>query len=1012
MKRILLSLLAFALASFSLHAQFALIGSERSSIKWEQIKSPSYKVIYPVGMDSVGRVYSDLLEYYRPLVGRSAGFFPNQKYLTPMPVVLHPFYNEANGAVVWAPRRMALFTYPDAYWFLSAMPWHKMLAIHENRHVAQMQFSRTGTWETASYLFGEISSLYVQSLYGEAAMFEGDAVVAETALTDAGRGRSGDFLSYIRMSYDQGDMRNWYRWRYGSLTRYTPDHYRIGYMTVAGMRYRYDAPMFMRTYLTRATSLFGFGAMRKSMAMYSNKNLRRTWNDISGSFQEIWEADDSLRRPFQELTPIVDSRRRYTTYYGTVQASDGSLYSARAALDKATELVRILPSGRVQSVRPFSLDSRLVYSSASDCIYWAESVPDIRWELEGTSRIRSMDLSSSSVQDFTVSGRYVNPSVSADGSLLAAVEYPILGGSRVVVFDVLSRREVMSFAAPFELQLIDVAFKDESSLFLTAVSDDGAGLYLLADGKLSVLEPPVPVKIADLTVKDGVLYFCSDRTGTSEIYSWTDGQLLQLTNTAYGASAPFFKDGALAFSALLPQGRTPVVADSLLARPVSMADRAVYPIADVLTAQEKELPIPEVKEYEPKVKHYSKALNALHVHSWVPMYINYDSFSASRGDYFYESGCLGGTVFFQNLTGNLSGSLGVSWHTDMVDTTKTRAGFHARVKYSGQYPVFDFALDVGDRNRAKIGYAYVMDSDSVYVKSDPMMVGTYIGGAAGVSVPLNFSSGGYDRMVKPYAKLTMSNDVFGEAFGFCKQDGTQVGYTDLATGEHGRWFHPNWFYRVGVEAWSKRDVALSALMPKFGIGGDIAYGSSAFGPSVFMSLYGYLPGLTGMQGMKLSLDAQSALVYDGHLFMPDGGSKGYMLPINPWAYGFEDLSPRGFDNTSIPAVLNLLSPFALRLSFDYAIPFLSVDYAPGSAFYLRNFELNPFADCTLFSVNDRDMLYSAGADLILRFEKLLFISNTLRLGLRTAYLGGSKSIMDGLNLSRPLYFGFVAGTEF
>ena len=86
------------------------------------------------------------------------------------------------------------------------------------------------------------------SLYGNQAFFEGDAVVAETALTQSGRARTADFLEYYRFALEQGDYRDYYKWYYGSIKNYTPTYYTSGYMFVAGMRTLYDDPLFTQRF--------------------------------------------------------------------------------------------------------------------------------------------------------------------------------------------------------------------------------------------------------------------------------------------------------------------------------------------------------------------------------------------------------------------------------------------------------------------------------------------------------------------------------------------------------------------------------------------------------------------------------------------------------------------------------------------------------------------------------------------------------------------------------------------
>ena len=112
-----------------------------------------------------------------------------------------------------------------------------------------MQFIRgDGLFRAADKILGQIWAGAAAALYPSLPFFEGDAVTAETALTLNGRGRSSDFLEYMRVSFAEGQYRNYWQWRYSSLNKFTPDHYRIGYMLTAGMRTAFDAPDFTKRY--------------------------------------------------------------------------------------------------------------------------------------------------------------------------------------------------------------------------------------------------------------------------------------------------------------------------------------------------------------------------------------------------------------------------------------------------------------------------------------------------------------------------------------------------------------------------------------------------------------------------------------------------------------------------------------------------------------------------------------------------------------------------------------------
>ena len=1011
MKRILAILAVLSLMCFEGRAQFASLGSEKGTTNWETLTSNNYKVIYPVGLDSLGLVYSTYLEHYRPLVGNSLKLYPNQFYKTPMPIILHPFAAVSNGAVVWVPRRMDIYTFPDAYGSLPPVPWEKILAIHENRHVAQNQFTKAGFKKFYYWPFGEIGLTLAGSLFENVALFEGDAVVAETALTNSGRGRSADFLSYIRMSFAEGDMRNWYRWRYGSQRWYTPDYYKIGYMTVAGMRYNYDATMFMSDYLWNLSSPFAFNAVQKSMKRYSGKRIKGTWNEIAATFKDIWAQDDSLRAPFQEIVPLVPKTKFFTTFRGAVQTKDGRVFALRAAMDRQQELVEILPDGTVKTVRPMSADSKLVYSASTNRIYWSESVPDRRWDMVQTSRIRYVEAGGSKIKDLTPGGRYVSPAVSDDGTRLVAAEYPVSGGSRIVELDITGGGELRHIIVPDGLQVTELAFLGDNVAF-TGISDDGMGLYLTDFAGIRTLEAAVPVKIKNLISHTGTLYFTCDRTGTSEIYSYTPENLTQLTNTHHGVSSPFFMDGVLCFSALNSSGSLLATVESPLNRKAFLSEYASYPIADCLSEQEKEFSQVPSEPVEPVKTKYSKAANFFHIHSWLPVYYNWGTYSYKETEYSYQSASLGATAFFQNLTGTTSGMFGLSVHEDPFDIEKLAAGLHARITYTGLYPVLDFALDVGDRRSANISRAWIPAKDSTFISAKPRDA-IFVGGSMGVSVPFNLSKSGRETTITPSVTFKFSNDAIGEGLAFFAEDGVTELATSSPSGKKERAFFTNMSLVASISADTRRSMGPSQVIPRFGVGGELRYVESplseGIGSGIYLGAYAYLPGLTSIQGLKLSAAVQSR-TQKNLLVYPSWSTTGYMQPMDVWAMGFEDMAPRGFEKTGVGASMLLASPVSAMAGMDYVIPMLFMDQAISPYIYLSNMEINPFADFSLFVPNQTEYLYSAGADIVFRFEKLFMFSNTMKLGARIAYNGGSD-LFDNMGMKSPIYVGFVANAD-
>ena len=161
MKKIII--LTILLLPMSVAAQFYVTGDDPGRLKWYSMDTDNFRIIYPEGNDSLARIYGTNLEKYRIPVSRTSGYLPGGPGKLRMPVVLHT-YNTSNGSVAWAPKRMDLFTIPSAY-EPEPIPWEQMLAVHESRHVSQMQFGMTGAMKPFNWAFGEMFNILVSILY-------------------------------------------------------------------------------------------------------------------------------------------------------------------------------------------------------------------------------------------------------------------------------------------------------------------------------------------------------------------------------------------------------------------------------------------------------------------------------------------------------------------------------------------------------------------------------------------------------------------------------------------------------------------------------------------------------------------------------------------------------------------------------------------------------------------------------------------------------------------------------
>ncbi len=1007
-RRILLALIPLLpVLSTPAEAQFSSNGDDPGKLRWFRMDTPSYRLIYPAGLDSLAKVYGNEFERFRLSESISSGLVPGEGYRRRTPVILHAWHGVSNGAVTWAPKRIDIYTLPDAY-DPEPVPWVKSLAVHESRHLAQMQFGYKGWLRPLTYILGDMAPGAYSAIWPSTWFLEGDAVVAETALTETGRGRTADFLDYYMMAFGNGDWRNWYRWRYGSYRHYTPNHYALGYMTIAGARYCFDDPLFTERYFSRiASNPFRFFNTQKNMRLASGKSFRESFSTIMGTFHDIWEEDARARQPFTPAERVENTGKWFVTTDNNT-SSDGHIYSITSSYADASALTDYdIATGTLKTMRPFSGNADgLAFSNGK--LWWSESVPDARWSLKMTSRIRSYDIHTGRTRSLNARGRLFNPTPSDDGSLIAAVSYPVSGGSAIVLLNAESGDMVRSRTVPDSLQAVETCFMGDRLIFST-VSEGGTGLYSIGadlDGDIECILKPVKVSIRNMQVYDGRLYFTSDRDGTHELYSigLDDGSVKQHSSLQYGGDEFCFIGQDVYFTMLTKDGRLlhRTSISSIPGKEVDFNDIHHYKVADKLSEQEKAFAELKCIRWPDSLKSFSttfsqperyrKPLNILRFHSWAPVYFNYDKVRSMSGDFSYETASAGATALFQNSLGTAWGSIGYSFHRDPYShlytdgSHKFRHSAHLLFTYSGLYPVFEFSADFNDNaavqyTRQEIEFRGMTSETIVGIITDkPSFYGS-----AKVYIPLNFSSGGWSRGLIPQFRYTGCNDLFDKSLTNISYDGNFSGKKGPAhfTGYHkGK----NVFMQTvnaSVRGYILRNVPESGTYPRYGAGAEAGYSArvlldDVYSSSAYVYAYGYLPGLSPVQGLKITARYQ-------HQF--EAGTR---------RENSISVAPRGFDNSGAEYFIRNNSANHLKITADYVIPLWFGDISALSPVaYIKNFELTPHFDYIMFSSSrgcsmTSGGLLSAGASLVAKLANLLWIPYGCSIGITASYNGGSS----------------------
>ena len=1017
-KRLFFALCVLMLFPVFAAAQFYLPGTNPASVRWSFIESPNYRIIYPRGLDSLARSYAMNLEKYRIPVSESVNYAPGEMMSAKMPVVLHAFNANSNGSVAWAPKRMDLYTTPQGY-NPEPMPWTTMLSIHESRHVAQMQFGLSHWFRPFKYVFGEMFDGLLSGIYPNRWLLEGDAVVAETALSNSGRGRTADFLNYYRIAFDCGDFRNYDKWAYGSYRYYAPDRYAFGYLLLSNMRYTYDIPDFsgelFRHFAKRPYDLNAKKNVTRRLT--GEKNFYTAANYAISVQKQIWDEDMERRAPFLSHTDVGHMVGNYTEYTDNLVIED-NLYSLKESFRKGRRLVRIGPDGKEKVIGTFGSEVGMLYwSPGLDKIIWSETVPDVRWSQKYNSVIRSLDLETGRKRNITHKGKMFNPNPSPTEGHIAVTEYSDDGRSHLTVLNGMTGAKEISFRLPDSLQLVESAWLDHR-IYATCVSESGYGIYTLDVSHLNrhdmehamhhhaeiPYEPdgseyewetvlaPTPVMIFNFGTHDDCLMFTSDRTGTNEMYMMDpeDGKVFRKTSLRYGGADFTFSEDEdwliCSVDDLNGKRLVRINADSLLNEEVDFGTRYRYVIADRLSEQEKRLAASKghgetdtasVRISEPKK--YRKFPNSFNFHSWAPFYFSYDNISNLSYDYFYEMVSLGATGLFQDRLGTLYGQIGYSAHPDPDNRSKWRHSGHLDLTYAGLYPVIEAKIDFNDRaatGTSVINYVYDKAFSMTAMQSAQRSAPNF-SGELSVYIPFNFSSGGWSRGLIPQISYSISNDTFDTGIysaDVFRDPETQKNVA-VVTGQSTGKKVLQQTLSGALRFYTIMNSAHSEVYPDLGIGieagGYTSPGLSEFlTSSAYLYAYGYLPGITGTQGLRLTALYRHQLFRNSAMFAAER--------VN--------ILPRGLNSQTSLLTYTAGSAAAAKLTAEYAIPFWMGDFRIWRLFYVKRGILTPHFDITLFG---KDRLWSAGASLAIEFGNFLKLSFPMQFGVTYSYNGGT-----------------------
>jgi hypothetical protein len=344
-KRILLSfclLTNVCLVALSQEESQGQIGINPPSIHWRQIQTPTGKVIFPEGLDSVAARVAGIMSYEKNHDLSIIGAGTTRQ----VPVILQNLSTLPAGFSTPAPWRNEYFLTPPQNFFAGAVPWLDILTAHEYRHAQQFSAANTGFTRAYQVLMGQTGWLFNSVLTQPLWYREGDAVTNETIFTNAGRGRLPAFHMEYRAMRLSGYHYNYEKAHFSSLKDFIPNPYRTGYYMVTKARRDYGEDIWKNVLTDTYGKTWIFYPFSRSLKKFTGNGTKAFYNATVTELDSIFENTDKTLQPTASREVFTEESKIYTNWRFPHYLADGTVVSLRNSFNEIQTYYQIDNDGK------------------------------------------------------------------------------------------------------------------------------------------------------------------------------------------------------------------------------------------------------------------------------------------------------------------------------------------------------------------------------------------------------------------------------------------------------------------------------------------------------------------------------------------------------------------------------------------------------------------------------------------------------------------------------------------
>lgn len=531
---IIRSLYCFIFIFYSSSAFSQIFDFEQSppNVKWRQINTGDYRLIYPIEAEESAQYTANLLDKSMATIGASIRTKPRK-----IPIILRNQSVISNGFVQLSPRRSEFLITPPQH--SDPLNWLESLAIHEYRHVVQIDKL------TAKPPF-ELIGLAYFGISLPPWVYEGDAVGIETALTTAGRGRLPSWEMPLRANLLDGKKDSYQKNYLGSMKDITAGYYQLGYFMTTKIRSEYT-PSLLDSVFNRMSRMpirpYNFS---NSLKKYTHRNTTQWYTETMDDLGKKWKKQ--IQENLGLAYPLVyglDSTKINDLFLPQEISPNLIVALARNPVETAT-IVSIDSLGNQQEIVKTGQQTYPNFSYSSGRITWDEIRYDKRFHKQDYSVVNLYDISTKSYRQLSHKSRFFSPTLNSDATQIATVEVTKSNEEFLVLLDAETGKKLGRIPVPKNMHLQTPSFHPNGEkVIAVGISKAGANLieFDLSTKNSKILLNHISQQFERPIYADDRIIFKASYNGIDNLYSLNplNNEVFQLTNIRYGAFNPSYQ---------------------------------------------------------------------------------------------------------------------------------------------------------------------------------------------------------------------------------------------------------------------------------------------------------------------------------------------------------------------------------------------------------------------------------------------------------------------------------------